>query len=58
MLVLGGNFSTPGNITPLSEYNIWADPEAARIVLNAELGPDDLEVHMTQTSIGVQSSAG
>lgn len=37
MLVLGGNFVTPGNITPLSEYNIWADPEAARIVLNAEV---------------------
>ncbi len=37
MLVLGGNFSTPGNITPLSEYNIWADPEASRIVLNAEV---------------------
>jgi purine nucleosidase len=32
---LGGNFHTPGNITPLSEYNIWADPEAARIVLGA-----------------------
>ena len=37
MLVLGGNFATPGNMTPLSEYNIWADPEAARIVLNAEV---------------------
>ena len=37
MLVLGGNFITPGNMTPLSEYNIWADPEAARIVLNAEV---------------------
>jgi purine nucleosidase len=37
MLVLGGNFTTPGNMTPLSEYNIWADPEAARIVLNAEV---------------------
>ncbi|OLP60899.1 nucleoside hydrolase [Xaviernesmea oryzae] len=36
MLVLGGNFTTPGNMTPLSEYNIWADPEAARIVLNAD----------------------
>ncbi|GGE10852.1 nucleoside hydrolase [Aureimonas endophytica] len=35
MLVLGGTFTTPGNMTPLSEYNIWADPEAARIVLNA-----------------------
>ena len=37
MLVLGGNFITPGNMTPLSEYNIWADPEASRIVLNAEV---------------------
>ena len=37
MLVLGGNFTTPGNMTPLSEYNIWADPEAARIVLNADV---------------------
>jgi purine nucleosidase len=37
MLVLGGNFSTPGNMTPLSEYNIWADPEAARIVLNSDV---------------------
>lgn len=36
MLVLGGNFITSGNMTPLSEYNIWADPEAARIVLNAD----------------------
>ena len=27
--------SSPGNMTPLSEYNVWADPEAARIVLNA-----------------------
>jgi len=34
-LLLGGTFSTPGNMTPVSEYNIWADPEAARIVLNA-----------------------
>jgi purine nucleosidase len=37
ILVLGGTFATPGNMTPVSEYNIWADPEAARIVLNAEI---------------------
>jgi len=36
MLILGGNFMTPGNITPLSEYNIWADPEAAKLVLNSD----------------------
>jgi len=37
VVVLGGTFATPGNMTPVSEYNIWADPEAARIVLNAEI---------------------
>ncbi len=37
MLLLGGCFTTPGNMTPASEYNIWADPEAARIVLTQEV---------------------
>lgn len=37
ILVLGGTFATPGNMTPVTEYNIWADPEAARIVLNADI---------------------
>ncbi len=36
LVVLGGTFSTPGNMTPVSEYNIWADPEAARIVLASQ----------------------
>ncbi|MCC5973000.1 MAG: nucleoside hydrolase [Rubellimicrobium sp.] len=35
IVVLGGCFRTPGNITPVSEYNIWADPEAAKVVLNS-----------------------
>ena len=35
IVVLGGCFSTPGNMTPVSEYNIWADPEAARVVLRS-----------------------
>ena len=34
-VVLGGCFRTPGNITPVSEYNVWADPEAARVVLRS-----------------------
>ncbi len=35
LVVLGGCFRTPGNMTPVSEYNIWADPEAARVVLRS-----------------------
>ena len=37
LIVLGGTFTTPGNMTPVAEYNIWADPEAARIVLTADV---------------------
>ncbi len=35
--MLGGAFKTPGNITPVTEYNIWADPEAAQIILRSNL---------------------
>lgn len=35
--ILGGTFRTPGNITPVTEYNIWADAEAAKMVLNSDM---------------------
>lgn len=35
--ILGGAFHIAGNITPVTEYNIWADPEAAKIVLNSDM---------------------
>lgn len=31
-VVMGGTGRAPGNVTPLAEFNIWVDPEAARIV--------------------------
>ena len=37
LIVLGGALTTPGNMTPVAEYDIWADPEAARLVLTAEI---------------------
>lgn len=35
--VMGGIGSGHGNVTPVSEYNIWADPEAAKVVFEAGL---------------------
>jgi len=32
---MGGNPCCEGNVTPAAEYNIWVDPEAARMVLRS-----------------------
>lgn len=34
-VVMGGAACTSGNVTPAAEYNIWVDPEAARIVFHS-----------------------
>jgi purine nucleosidase len=36
-VVMGGNPCCEGNVTPAAEYNIWCDPEAARIVARSAL---------------------
>ncbi len=57
-VTMGGTGILPGNVTPLAEYNIWVDPEAAEIVfqsgipltmvgwdisrLYATIGPDEM----------------
>ena len=36
-VVMGGAPCCEGNVTPVAEYNIWCDPEAARIVMHSGL---------------------
>ena len=36
-VVMGGTGRGHGNITPVAEYNFWADPEAAKIVFESKI---------------------
>lgn len=36
VLIMGGSLGE-GNITPYAEFNIWADPEAANVVLQQDI---------------------
>ena len=36
-VVMGGAACTVGNVTPAAEYNVWADPDAARAVFRSQL---------------------
>ena len=48
-VIMGGAPCSEGNVTPAAEYNIWVDPEAARIVLHSGL---PVELVGWQTSRG------
>ncbi len=34
-IIMGGTGQGYGNVTPVAEYNFWADPEAAKIVFES-----------------------
>ena len=45
-VVMGGNACCEGNVTPAAEYNMWVDPEAARVVLRSGLPVELVSWHL------------
>jgi inosine-uridine nucleoside N-ribohydrolase len=64
IVFMGGALTVPGNVTPVAEYNIYADPDAAEVVLNSGLnllmvGLDvTLTVRLIADDLKLLSSAG
>jgi purine nucleosidase len=47
-VVMGGAPCCEGNVTPAAEYNIWVDPEAARMVLLSSLPVELVGWHLSR----------
>ena len=45
-VIMGGNPCCEGNVTPAAEYNMWVDPEAARIVMHSGLPVELIGWHL------------
>jgi inosine-uridine nucleoside N-ribohydrolase len=50
-IVLMGGSIAEGNMTPAAEFNIWADPEAAQIVFDAELDVTMIGLDVTHKAV-------
>lgn len=55
-VVMGGAPCCEGNVTPAAEYNIWVDPEAARIVLRSDLPIELIGWHVSRSEAVLNES--
>jgi inosine-uridine nucleoside N-ribohydrolase len=47
-VLMGGAPCCEGNVTPAAEYNIWVDPEAARVVFRSKLKIEMIGWHVSR----------
>eukprot|EP01037_Dinobryon_pediforme_P011852 gene11852-11941_t len=47
-IIMGGNPGCVGNVTPAAEYNIWVDPEAAKMVFRSGLPIEMVGWHLSR----------
>jgi purine nucleosidase len=55
-VVMGGAPCCEGNVTPAAEYNIWCDPEAARVVVRSGLPIEMVGWHLCRGEAVLRSS--
>jgi purine nucleosidase len=55
-VVMGGAPCCEGNVTPAAEYNIWCDPEAARLVVGSGLPVELVGWHLCRGEAALNSS--
>lgn len=51
VIIMGGAFAVPGNVTPSAEFNFYVDPEAAHQVLSAGLPVQIVPLDVTRQVI-------
>lgn len=51
LVVMGGTISAPGNVAPMSEFNFYVDPEAAREVLDSGLPVELIPLDVTRQTV-------
>jgi purine nucleosidase len=51
VVIMGGAFAHPGNSSPTAEFNIWVDPEAAKMVFEAGFALTVVPLDATMTAM-------
>lgn len=55
-VIMGGAPCCEGNVTPAAEYNIWVDPEAARMVMRSGIPVELIGWHLSRGTAALNES--